>query len=292
VPTFDPTGPYEVAFDDVPFARPDGGELLARVYRPGGPGPWHALVDVHGGAWTYFDRTVDAYFDQALAACGLVVVALDFRMGPAHRFPTAVADVVAGIRWTKAHARTLGAHAERVGIIGGSTGGHLAMLAALTPHARAFAGTPVDAPAEIDAAVDYVLPLWPVLDPLARFHYLLERQRAPREPRDRFFVPERLIEGHHAFFDDEAAMARASALRIVETGEAEALPPVWIAHAELDENVTLAMTERFVETYRRAGGTVELEVFRGVGHSFGNIPGDTADRCIARMRDFVARRLA
>jgi acetyl esterase/lipase len=59
---------------------------------------------VHGGAWTYFDRRADAYFDRALAASGMVVVALDFRQGAAHPWPTAVADVVAGIRWTKANA--------------------------------------------------------------------------------------------------------------------------------------------------------------------------------------------
>jgi acetyl esterase len=293
MPSFDPAGPHEVTFADVPFACPGGHELLARVYRPLATGPWHALVDVHGGAWTYFDRTVDACYDQALAACGLVVVALDFRMAPAHRFPIAVADVVAGIRWTKAHAAALDARADRVGIVGGSTGGHLAMLAVLTPHAAAFAGTPVDAPAETDAGVDYALALWPILDPLARYRYLLERRRTPeRELRDRLFVPDRLIEGHHGFFDDEAAMERASALRLVEAGEAEALPPVLVCHPELDENVTLAMTERFVDGYRRAGGAAELEVFAGVGHGFANVPGDAADRCIARLRDFVARRLA
>lgn len=86
-------------------------------------------------------------------------------------------------------------------------------------------------------------------------------------------------------------MWRASALRIVEEGEAELLPPIWIAHPELDENVTLAMTERFVAAYRRAGGEVELEVFTSVGHSFANFPGEAADRCIARMKEFIARQL-
>jgi acetyl esterase/lipase len=289
---FDPAGRHEVRVDERPFAHPGGVELLARIYRPAAPGPWHALVDVHGGAWTHFDRTADACFDRALAAGGLVVVALDFRMGPAHRFPAAVADVVAGIRWTKAHAEELGARPDRVGLVGGSSGGHLLALAALMPHAPAFATTPVDAPATVDASVAYALPLWPILDPLARYRYLLDRQRAPRvKPRDPFFRPDHLLAGHHGFFGDEATMAQASALRVVEDGEAEVLPPLWIAHPELDENVTLEMTERFVAAYRRAGGAVELEVFRGVGHSFANFPGEAADRCIARMAAFIARRL-
>jgi acetyl esterase/lipase len=292
VPSFDPSAPHEVVVEDRPFAHPEGETLLARIYRPSAAGPWHALVDVHGGAWTYFDRTADAYFDRALAACGLVVVAVDFRMGPTHGFPTAVADVIAGIRWTKAHADELGARPDRLGLVGGSSGGHLVMLAALTPNTPAFGTTPVAAPADVDASVGYALPLWPILDPLARYRYLLARRREPdRTPRDPFFQAERLIAAHDGFFGAEATMAEASALRVVESGTAEALPPIWIAHPELDENVTLEMTERFVAAYRAAGGPVELEVFPGVGHAFANFPGDAADRCIARMRSFIARML-
>jgi acetyl esterase/lipase len=290
VAEFDVSGPYEVIVEDRVFASPGGQDLLARIYRPSVSEAFHALVDVHGGAWTYFDRTADAYFDRALAACGLVVVALDFRMGPTHRYPTAVADVVAGVRWTKAHAASLGARPDRVGSIGGSSGGHLAMLAALKPNAPEFGTTPVDAPADVDASVAYALPLWPILDPLARYRYVLARRAEPE--RSRFFRPELLIEGHHAFFGDEATMDRANARRVVEDGEAERLPPIWVAHPELDENVTLEMTEQFVAAYRRAGGEVELAVFEGARHSFANFPGEAADGCIARMREFVARKLA
>jgi acetyl esterase/lipase len=285
-----PPGAYDVTVDDRVFARLEGVTLLARCYRPIGAPPGHLLVDVHGGAWTYFDRTVDAYFDRALASAGLTVVALDFRMGSAHPFEAAVADVVGGIRWAKAHAAELGARPDRVGLIGGSSGGHLHMLAALTPGV--FAGTLVDAPDDVDARVAYALPLWPILDPLARYRYLHDRIANPTPARDPFFQAERLIDAHHGFFGDEATMARASALRIVEAGETETLPPLWIAHPELDENVTLPMTERFVAAYRRAGGAVELEVFSGVGHSFANFPGDAADACIARMHAFIARQLA
>ena len=292
MPSPEPDGGHDVLVDDLTFARVDGHDLQARIYRPAAVGPWPAIVDVHGGAWTYFDRTADAYFDQALAASGLVVVAIDFRMGPADRFPTAVADVVGGIRWTKAHAAELGARPDRLGLVGGSSGGHLLMLAALSPHASAFATTAVDAPADVDATVAYALPLWPILDPLARYRYLLDRQRHPDQTaRDPFFQPDRLIAAHDGFFGDEATMAQASALRVVETGEAEQLPPIWVAHPELDENVTLDMTERFVTAYRRAGGRAELEIFAGVGHGFANFPGEAADGCIARMRDFIARQL-
>lgn len=294
MPSIDPSGPYQVRFTDLPYGGPQDAPLLARVYRPEGVRePLPALIDVHGGAWTFFDRTVDAYFDRALAACGMVVVALDFRQAPTATYPTAVADIVAGIRFVKANAERLGARADGVGLIGGSSGGHLALLAAIRPGAAEYATTPVEGMTDaVDARVAYALALWPIADPLARYRYLLERIAHPRASRDPFFDPARLRQGHEAFFVDEETMGRASVPRIVAAGEAECLPPIWVAHPELDENVTLAMSHHLVDTYRRGGGEAELEVFPGVGHAFANFPGDAADRGIERMRDFVARRLA
>lgn len=294
-PTFDPSGPYAVAFEDVEYGGPADARLLARVYAPvDAPGPFAALVDVHGGAWAAFDRTVDAYFDQALAACGMVVVALDFRQAPDHRYPTAVADVIAGIRFVRANAARLRALPEPIGLVGGSSGGHLALLAATRPYAPELGTTPVvgaEAP-RVDPATSYVCALWPIADPGARYRYLLERIAAPTPAGDRFFHPELLKRGHDAFFGDVATMDAASVPRLVAAGEADRLPPIWVAHPERDENVTRAMSEALVAAYRSAGGEAELTVFPGVGHAFANLPGSAADACIARMVDVVARQLA
>ncbi len=143
----------------------------------------------------------------------------------------------------------------------------------------------------VDARVDYALALWPIADPLARYRYLLDRIAHPRPAHERFFQPERLKEGHDAFFGDEATMAAASVPRLVAAGEAECLPPLWIAHAALDENLPRAIIDELVTSYRAAGGAAELVVFDGVGHAFANLPGPAADDCIARMRRFIASRL-
>jgi acetyl esterase/lipase len=223
----------------------------------------------------------------------MVVVALDFRQAKEGRYPIAMRDVVAGIRWARANAERLDLSPDSIGLIGGSSGGHLAVLAALRPNAPEYASPGAAGESErTSIEIAYALPLWPILDPIARYRYALGRRDEPPEARrDRFFQPERLIAAHELFYGDEATMSLASAQRMVEAGEFERLPPLWIAHPELDENVTLAMTERFVAAYRRAGGPIELEVFPAVGHSFANFPGEAADRCIARMRAFIAKQL-
>ncbi|HUF83260.1 MAG TPA: alpha/beta hydrolase, partial [Acidimicrobiia bacterium] len=260
-------------------------ELLARVYRPvGAPaGDRPALVDLHGGAWRYFDRKVDAYYNRALAACGMVVVALDFRQAPDHRWPSAAEDVATGVRWVKQHADELSVTTDDVGIIGGSTGGHLALVVAIQP------GPPADG---VDASVAYALGLWPIAAPDWRYRYLLDRLANPRPRKDAFFDPDRLRGGHEAFFGDEATMAEASVPRMLEAGEFEQLPPVWIAQPELDENVTVEMTGRLAEAYRAAGGEIEVALFPGLGHAFANLGGDDADRCVEQMAGFIAGRLA
>jgi acetyl esterase len=289
---FDPAARHEVRVHDVEYARPGGAPLLARVYRPVASGPWPALVDVHGGAWCHFDRNADVVFDRALASSGMVVVALDFRQGGAHPFPASVRDVLSGVRFARRERAALDAADAPIGIIGGSSGGHLALLAAICPDDPEFR-EPGDPHGDAPAAVDYALPLWPIADPLARYLYL-EPLLAGFERRDDdpFFDPGRLRASHDAHFGDESVMARAGIPRILRAGEFRQLPPIWVAHPEHDRNVTLAMTADLIAAYRAAGGAAELEVFPGVGHSFANFPGDASERCVERMRTFIARCLA
>jgi acetyl esterase/lipase len=292
---FDPSAPYEVDEMDAPFARPAGKELLARIYRPRGEAeaPLAALVDVHGGAWSRGDRLTGALHGRALAAAGLLVVSLDFRQGSEAKHPAASADIAAGVRYVRANARRLGVDPRRVGFVGSSSGGQLALLAGVKPGAPEHAGTPIVSPdgaldaAPGDESVAFVLALYPVADPLARFRYVVGRQDDGSG-----FDAKRLIAAHHGYFLSEAQMAEASVTRIVTAREARALPPVWLAHPELDDNVPAAITDAFVQAYQQAGGAVERVHFPGARHGFIQQPSADADKAIALMRDFMGRHLA
>jgi acetyl esterase len=288
---FDQSAPYEVDETDVVYAKPDGQELLARIYRPKGTPavPLIGIVDVHGGAWNRGDRTVGVNVGRGLAAAGVVVASLDFRQGPQHTHPAAPADVAAGIRWMRAHGQRLDVDPARIGLSGQSSGGHLALLVAVRPGFPAYTGTPIVRPdgsldsTPSDDSVAFALAGYPVCDPLARFRYVQGRAQDPA------FDASRLIASHHGYFVDETAMAEASVTRIVASGETRALPPVWVAHPEVDDNVPSEITEAFVRAYEQAGGRIERTFFPGARHGFLQQPSADTEKAVALMRDFIAR---
>jgi acetyl esterase len=294
---FDPSAPYEVHEEDTPFARSGNAELLARVYRPRGEpaAPLGALVDVHGGAWSRGDRTTGALHCRALAASGLVVVSLDFRQGPEHKHPAASANVAAGVRFVRAHATRLGIDPRRVGLLGCSSGGQLALLQAVCPGAPRHAGTSIVLPGGAvgpgpgDEATAFVVALYPVADPLARYRYVLSRRDEPAAASG--FQAQRLIDAHQGYFTDEAAMAEASVTRVVSAGEARALPPAWIAQPGQDDNVPAEVTEAFVRAYQQAGGPIERVHFREARHGFIQQAGADTDKALALVRQFVGAQL-
>ena len=110
------------------------GAIAMRLYRPltPGDGPAPVLVYFHGGGWVIGDLdTHDTLCRQLANGAGIVVVAVDYRMGPEHRFPAAVDDCIAATRWVHSHAAELGLHAGRIAVGGDSAGGNLAAVVAL-----------------------------------------------------------------------------------------------------------------------------------------------------------------
>src|SRR5215467_7737915 len=155
----------EVRGEDVGYQRQVGKALLARLYRPSGTGPFPAVVQVHGGAWTSKDRTDNDFISKAFAESGILVASLDFRMPPEAPYPASLADINLGVRWLKARARTYGSRPDWVGVFGTSSGGHQALLAAMRPADPRYAALPLTDAPQIDARVAFVISGWGVLDP-------------------------------------------------------------------------------------------------------------------------------
>lgn len=106
-----------------------GGELGLRIYTPEGSGPHPVLVFFHGGGWVIGDlETHDGVCRELCAGAGAVVVAVDYRLGPEHKFPAAPDDCEAAVRWVAANAASIQADASRIAVGGDSAGGNLAAV--------------------------------------------------------------------------------------------------------------------------------------------------------------------
>ena len=130
------TQPEAPAVHEVRDLQAEGphGPIPLRLYRPagGGAGVLPVLVYFHGGGWTIGDLdTHDTLCRELANGAGCVVVAVDYRMGPEHRFPAAIDDALAATRWIGREADALGVDASRLAVGGDSAGGNLAAVVAL-----------------------------------------------------------------------------------------------------------------------------------------------------------------
>ena len=117
---------------DIEYLRHGDTPLMMRLFRPRAAGPHPVVLDLHGGAWNKGDLGGCQARDEYLAASGIAMAAIDFRQA-ADGYLATMVDINYAIRWLKAHADEYDLKADRVGITGQSSGGHLAMLHAMRP---------------------------------------------------------------------------------------------------------------------------------------------------------------
>ena len=105
---YDPAAKFDIKVSEVEFRRNQAGRMLmARIYQPNGAGPFPTVLDLHGGAWNAKDRHAEEPMDRALAASGVLVVAIDMTLAPEAPYPACVQDANYGVRWLKSKARVV-----------------------------------------------------------------------------------------------------------------------------------------------------------------------------------------
>ena len=247
---------HEFQVKDLIYQRIDGRVRLARLYQPAGPGPFPAVLQVHGGAWNTKDRTDGQHTAMDFAKNGIVVVSIEFRNAPEAPYPASLQDINYGIRWLKAHAAEFGSSADRVGLYGTSSGGHQALLAAIRPDDPRYRSLPLAEAPQTDARVAFVISGWGVLFPLER--YKLAKSQGNQNT----------VKSHETFFGNEETQIEATPALIIERGEKVYLPPAFVYQGTADEWTSVDLARRFADTYRKAGGTIDLQFLEGERHTF------------------------
>ena len=280
---YDPAATFEVKVSEVELRRtPAGRMLMARIYQPAGPGPFPTMLDLHGGAWNAKDRHAEEPMDRALAASGVLVVAIDMTLAPEAPYPACVQDANYGVRWLKSKAASWNGDPSKIGVYGSSSGGHVAELLGMRPRDARYNAIPLiplpGAP-PVDATVDYIAMRSPVSNPYARF------QNAEQLKRDA------MMKNHRIFFNPWDTIHESNPQEILERREKVTLVPLLIMQGALDDNVLPAVQEKFVATYKAAGGDCQFHVFEGCEHEWVAKPGPQTDRAREMVKAFIARQL-
>jgi acetyl esterase len=232
-----------------------GGDLPARVYAAASAtsGPRPLVLYFHGGGFVFGGglRMGDWLCSQVAATVGAVVVAVDYRLAPVHKFPAAVEDCYAAVTWAAANAAELGAEGP-LGVMGESAGGNLAAVVCLLARDR---GGPV---------ISHQALMYPATDMTAHGRSAEPISALPFLSQDEMTAYRRMYLGP----DGDPASPMASPLLADDHGK---LPPALIQVAEHDP--LRAEGLRYADALRAAGVPVRLTTYVGMPHGFLNFPG-------------------
>ena len=278
--SYDPNAQFDLAVAEAELRRNSAGRMLmARIYQPKGPGPFPTVLDLHGGAWNGKNRLAEEPMDRALAASGLLVVAVDMTLAPEAPYPACVQDANYSIRWLKANAAKWNGDASKVGIYASSSGGHVAELLAMRPRDPRYGSIPLAGAPNVDGSVTYVAMRSPISNTFARFENAQHRGR------------EKMVKYNTVFFNPWESIHESNPQEILERKERINLVPLLIMQGALDDNVLPSMQENFVKTYQAAGGSCEYHLFENSVHEWVAAPGPQTDKAREVVKAFIARQL-
>ena len=245
---------------DITYDSEHGKRGLLDVYRQRDADLTHApvLLHVHGGAWSIGDKEHQGIpLMLHMAARGWVCVTINYRLSPRDPFPAHIVDVKRAIAWVREHGPAYGADPSFVAVTGGSAGGHLAALAALTPGDPAYQPGFEDADTSLQAAV----PHYGVYD-------LAGATGAPAATamRDRFLAPKVMFRDP---VSELADFERASPLLRVNPDA----PPFFVIHGRRDSLVDVDQARQFVTALRGVSREpVAYAELPGTQHAFDVFP--------------------
>lgn len=228
-----------------------GGDLPATVYLPGvgtvGAAALPVILYFHGGGWVIADRKVYDGGARGLAKqTGAIVVSVDYRQAPEHKFPAAWDDALAAYRWLTLNAAEIGGDPARLALAGESAGGNLAVATAVA--ARTAGLTPPR----------HVLSVYPVAQTSLNTESYLENAIA--KPLNRAMV-EWFVK--HLINDEDDL--KDTRLQLIDA-DLHGLPPVTLINARLDP--LRSDGAKLKDALDKAGVPVERREYEGVAHEF------------------------
>ena len=276
---YDPNAHFDLTVSEVELRRNSAGRMLmARIYMPKGQGPFPTVLDLHGGAWNRKNRLAEEPMDRALAASGLLVIAVDMTLASEAPYPACVQDANYSVRWLKVNAAKWNGDASKVGVYASSSGGHVAELLAMRPRDPRYNSIPLVGAPNVDATISCVAMRSPISNTFARF------ENAQRHGR------EQMVKYNTVFFNPWESIHEGNPQEILERKEEINLVPLLIMQGALDDNVLPSMQENFVKSYMAAGGNCEYHLFENAVHEWVAEPGPQTEKAREVVKAYFARQ--
>ena len=233
--------------EDLHIPARDGHAMPARLYAPSLAAGLPVLLYLHGGGFTIGSiATHDVLCRELARRAGCMVVSLDYRLAPEHKFPTACHDAWDALAWLAAHADTLGGDRTRLAVGGDSAGGTLSAVNAILAR---DAGLPL--------ALQLLFYPGCAAHQDTPSHATYARGLVLEEPAITWFF------GHYVTTRAQREDWRFAPLH---ADDVEGVAPAWIGLAECDPLVDEGVD--YADKLRAAGVPVDLEIYRGVTHEF------------------------
>jgi acetyl esterase/lipase len=257
---------------NVVYGRAGGEDLQLDLFVPQDPpGPLPAVLVLHAGGWAKGSHEGVRVPARLLAGKGYVAAAVGYRLAPRHTFPAQIQDVKCAVRWLRANADRYHIDNERIGVLGFSAGGHLALLLGLTQPKDGLEGdgghpeqsSAVRAVVNVSGATDLTRPGW---------HPAIEGAIADLVGGTRQQVP--------------GALWAASPLAYVHRGA----PPILTIHGTEDKVVPYEQAELLHASLRKTRNVTRLVTIHAGDHG-DNWKGKNVERYVAEILTFLDRNL-
>lgn len=238
---------------DITYCSVDGVDLKMDLYFPKeAAGPTPLVVYIHGGGWSKGDKSGGAGMidGPALLDAGFTMASLNYRLAPEYKMPDMVEDVKCAIRSLRAHAHDYNIDPDKIGVWGGSAGGHLVNMLGTTDAGAGFdVGEYLDQSSRVQAVVDLFGPADLTVDFSGGYQRLKESVFGDFSPADSSPVT-------YITLDD---------------------PPFLILQGDADRVVPLSQSQEFYERLRAAGVEAQLVVVKNGPHGLGS-PNESPSR--------------
>jgi acetyl esterase/lipase len=228
------------------------------------------VIFIHGGAWRGGSREMYHYYCVKFAEQGYVAATISYRLSGVAPFPAAVEDSKCAVRWLRANAAKYGVDPNRIGVAGGSAGGHLTMMVGYAPDTAELEGSGGNS--DTSSRVQAIVNIYGPTDLTTEF------------ARTKGVVSDFL--GGKSF--DEAPDVYRLASPITHLTEDD--PPTLILHGSIDETVPISQAELLVDKLEEKRLTFDYDRLEGWPHAM-DIEANVNRHCLAKMLEFFDEHL-